>query len=140
MNRRSWRWAALAAVPVIGVAGLIFYNTRPAAMLADALEIRTLPSSVRAVRCESWGFTDVLTTCTFEVGADDFSRLLEGTEWSMEPAGGSSFGYASGPNLGEEFPVAMKYAATPKNAMHGGHLILVTNASQTRAQVDLYIE
>ncbi len=116
------------------------YSRRPALQVAGALGLKTAPPSLDGVQCKDWGFTDVLVTCSFRLDARDFRTLLRGLHWKTQSAIGGSYRYGSGPHVGREFPVATEFDATPRDAPPGGLVRLVTDASRTHAQVDLYIE
>jgi hypothetical protein len=109
-------------------------------LIADALALKRSPNSIGAARCKSWGFTDRLTTCSFDVSQRDFTVLLSGRRWTVQPATGGSYGFSGGPKVGPEFPVEVEYIALPPEFKHGGEVRLVANHERTRVQVDLYEE
>jgi len=134
--------SATLAIAIVGLFAVLHaaYSSRPTALVSGALQIEPIPASVHDARCKSWGATDVLTTCSFKLKAQDFPRLLAGLHWTVKPASGGSYSYGSGPHVGSEFPVTTEYDAAPLDAPNGGLVRLVTDATHTRAQVDLYIE
>lgn len=117
------------------------YQTRPRQMVASLLRLQSVPTSVRNVECESWGITDVLTTCTFEIDPADFPALLKGWQLKRTHDGGGSYSFANGPKVGPEFPVAVAFTViNPPAFPNGGSVILVADGSRSRAQVDYYEE
>lgn len=132
--------AALLLLAIAGYAGTVFYQTRPQRIVTALLRLDESPSSLRNVECESWGFTDVLTTCAFEIDPSEFPELLTGWRFAESAASGQSYAYAGGPRVGPAFAVAREFSVTPREFVHGGRISLVTNAQRTRGQVDYYEE
>jgi hypothetical protein len=110
-------------------------------MVTSLLRLKSMPSSVRNAECGSWGITDVLTTCTFEIDPTDFPALMNGWQFKRTRDGGGSYSFANGSKVGTEFPVAVAFTVIDPPAFpHGGSVILVANRSRSRAQVDYYEE
>ena len=42
------------------------------------LNIKSVPSSIQNIECDSWGFTDILTACVFKINPTQFPLLLKG--------------------------------------------------------------
>ena len=132
--------ATLLLIAIAGYAGMAFYQTRPHRVVTALLRLDESPSSLRNVECESWGFSDVLTTCAFEIDPSEFPKLLAGWPFAESAASGQSYAYAGGPRVGPAFPVAREFSVTTREFVHGGRVSLVTNAQRTRGQVDYYEE
>ena len=138
----------------VGAAASLVWNWGNRHHVATMLNIESLPQSVRAIDCVSFGFSDVLDRCSFEIEPDDFPELLSGYEFQMlqvcgtgQPSlcvekaeAGMSHDYCCGPQTGENFHIAKSYVTTPRDAPHGGRLTVLTDASKRRAMVDLYVE
>lgn len=133
--------AVLAILLVAGVTVTAFCNARQKHLVVMLLRLETSPSSLRNVDCESWGWSDVLTTCAFEIDPVEFPRLLSGWQLVEAPVKGSNYSFSSGPKVGREFTVVAEYSITdPKDFTHGGRISLVTDKSRTRWQLDYYEE
>lgn len=132
--------AGLILLMLAAYGASVFYQTRPRQIVASLLRIDQAPSSLTNVECESWGMTDVLTTCAFDVDPADFPMLLAGWQFSEQLASGGSHSFANGPRLRPEFAVTTEFAVNPTEFKHGGRVSLVTNARRSRAQVDYYEE
>lgn len=131
----------VAILLVAGVTVTAICNARQKHLVAMLLRLETSPSSLRNVDCESWGWSDVLTTCAFEIDPIEFPRLLSGWQLVEAPANGSNYSFSSGPKVGKEFTVVAEYSITdPKDFTHGGRISLVTDKSRTRWQLDYYEE
>jgi hypothetical protein len=137
--RRHWLW--LLAAGLVLAAAAWWARDNPRRTLEEVLGTRDLPASVGSVECESWGFTDVLTTCAFTVDPADFPRLLHGGQFREQPCTGrSSWDVAGGPPVGPRFPVDVCYRANPPRFEHGGHARMAADADRSRVIADLYIE
>lgn len=150
--RRAFTWLT---VLVVGVAiALVGWNWTNRYHLAAMLDIDSLPRSVRNIDCASFGITDVLERCSFNVDPVDFPELLAGHAFQIpricstkregfcveKPYAGMSHDYCCGPETDPNFSVAVEYAAKPKDAPYGGYITVLTDKSRRRAMVDLYIE
>ena len=109
--------------------------------LGNTLRV-TLPRSITAVTCTGWGWTDVLARCAFELEAQDFPALLGGHAFVEYPCMGRTNHDAAGggPDVGPTYPASACYRAEPPDFKHGGHVLIVANATRTRAILDLYVE
>ncbi len=118
-----------------------FYQTRPRQIITELLRLDRAPASLANARCESWGMTDVLTTCAFQVNPADFPTLTKGWAFKSEPAHGGSYAYSGGPKIGPNFPVSAAFAVNnPTEFLHGGRVSLVTDAARSKVQLDYYEE
>jgi hypothetical protein len=134
-------WLLISAVGLIaGGSAFLAYRDRPEALVTQALGTKTLPSSVRDLACKGWGVTDVLYTCTLTVDPKDFPSLLSGRGWSNERVIGGSHSFGSGPKVGRNFTVDVKFATTPADFPHGGSIWIVASPDRSHAQVDFYEE
>lgn len=132
-----------AVILLIGAscAALFFYQTRPRQIISGLLHLDHAPASLANAKCESWGMTDVLTTCAFQVDPADFPALTKGWAFRPEPAHGGSYAYSGGPKIGLNFPVSAAFAINnPPEFLHGGRVSLVTDAARSRVQLDYYEE
>jgi hypothetical protein len=119
----------------------LFHQTRPERLIGSMLRLESAPRSVRNAECESWGLTDVLTTCYFDINPAEFPALLRGWAFRQHPSGGGSHSVASGPKVGPDFTVATEfYVQNPPEFPNGGHVILVVDGSRTKARLDYYQE
>lgn len=121
-------------------AAMAFYQTRPRQMVGNLLRLDTVPPSLANAQCESWGATDVLSTCAFDIEPADFPSLLTGWRFVEGAASGGSYRFSGGPKVGREFPVTTEYSATPPEFTNGGRISLVTNKERSRVQLDYYEE
>lgn len=140
LNRKKFLWGCSALLLLIAT-GYFSYQTRPRQIFGSLLRLESVPSSVRNVECESWGITDVLTTCYFEIDPAEFPALLKGWAFRQTPAGGGSHSFAGGPRVGPDFPVTAEFIVqNPPEFPHGGHVILVADGTRARVQVNYYQE
>ncbi len=144
----------LALICTVGVLAASVWRWDNHHHVATMLNLEKLPQSVRGVDCASFGVTDVLERCSFEVEPNDFPILLSGYKFLVpqvcrtEQSGlcvdktdaGMAHDYCCGPKTGENFHIATIYIATPRDAQHGGTLTILTDTSKRRAMVDLYVE
>lgn len=108
--------------------------------LAGILNVR-LPPGVQDIECRSYGFTDVLATCSFSMNGGAFPNLMEGWEFATAPCrSNSSHELTGGPNIGPVFAVHVCYRATPAEFEHGGSVFVAVNEQGTLGIADLYIE
>jgi len=128
------------AVGLAALAGTAYYQALPSQMIARLLRLDRAPSSVANAACESWGVTDVLTTCSFEVDPAEFASLLTGWPFKEQAASGGSYSYSGGPRIGQEFAVATEYSVLPQQFEHGGRISVVANKERSLVQVDYYEE
>jgi hypothetical protein len=132
---------ALILLLATGYCANFIYQTRPRQIIGSLLRLESVPASLRNAKCESWGFTDGLTICAFEIDPADFPALLRGWQFDQTPASGSSYSFVNGPRLDPEFSVAAQFSIlNPPAFPHGGRVLLVADASRSRAQVDYYEE
>jgi hypothetical protein len=150
--RRTVKWLTILVLG--GAAALAGWNWSNRNHLTTMLNIDSLPRSVRNIDCDSYGFTDVLERCSFDVDSADFPDLLAGYNFQIpricstkgegdcvdKPDAGMSHDYCCGPKTGANFAIATTYFAEPKDAPHGGSITVLTDKSRQRAMVDLYIE
>jgi len=120
---------------------VVFYQTRPRQIITGLLHLDRAPASLANAECESWGMTDVLTTCVFQVDPADFPALTKGWQFKPEPAHGGSYSFSGGPKIGPNFRVSAAFAVNnPPAFSHGGRVSLVTDATRSRVQLDYYEE
>ena len=102
------------------------------------LNIKTLPKSISNIECNSYGFTDILATCYFEIDSSEFSMLRNGRKFDNvdDSAVGTSFKEAGGPPVGKNFAIKLLYIEYSP----GGHVKLMTDNDQNQVCIDIYIE
>ena len=128
----------LVFIPIIVYIAWIFYNENNQQII-NILNINSVPNSVHNIECESWGMTDVLTTCAFKIDPKQFTLLLEG--WDFLPNNtANTFSHNGGPKIGVNFLINESYIVHPKNYLHGGHVQIATDANRTNVIIDIYIE
>ena len=123
--------------------------------LTELLDLPGLPASVSNLDCESFGFTDTLERCAFDVSPNDFSKLLAAHPYEPVPlcrdrpndricAGQkepeTSHNICCGPRVGTDFPIAAIYVTTPPEFEHGGSISVVADATKRHVMVDVYVE
>ena len=109
-------------------------------MVASILILKETPNSIKNQECESWGFTDVLTTCYIEISQKEFPLLLKGYTYQESQQYTNSHEVVSGPKVGREFKVTKQFWVQPKEFEHGGTVRIYTNTEMDKAILDLYIE
>lgn len=120
---------------------LVVYEGRPNHVVRSILRLEQLPASVTNADCESWSWTDVLTTCTFKLDPRDFPQLLKGWPFRRLTATGGSYSFSGGPRLGREFAVNVAFAVDDSPEFpNGGRIALVADAQRARVQLDYYVE
>jgi len=108
--------------------------------VAYILNIPSAPKSLRVESCESPNiWTDIVISCSIELEAHDFTKLLVGYNYTKSNINGTSYSVIH-EEIGSEFPVITKYAAYPASFEHGGSVEIFTNREKTRAIIELYIE
>lgn len=133
--------AVSAFLLIAGFSAKALYTKYQKHILATLLRLETSPSSLRNVECESWGFTDILTTCAFEIDPVEFTALLRGWQFVETSASGNNYSFSGGPKVGPEFMVVVEYSTIdPKNFPDGGRISLVADQSRSKWQVDYYEE
>ena len=130
----------LTLASLAAYAAIAFYQSQPKQMVSSLLRLNHVPPSVGNAQCESWGITDALSTCTFDVEPAEFPTLLTGWSFIERKASGGSYGFSGGPRVGREFPVATEFSVTPREFTHGGRISLVANEERSRVQLDYYEE
>ena len=131
--------SGLALTGVLAWTAFDRYDDRRVA--ASVLNIDSLPGSVQDVECESWGWTDVLTTCAFEVAPRDFGQLLAGRPFEvLAPCRLTAHEFGGGPEVGPDFQAATCLEARPEAFAHGGHVRLAADEQRRRALIDIYVE
>jgi hypothetical protein len=133
----------VAVIILLGViyGAVVFYQTRPRQIITGLLHLDRAPASLANSECASWGMTDVLTTCVFQVDPTDFPALTKGWQFNPEPAHGGSYTFSGGPKIGPNFPVSAAFAVNnPPEFLHGGRVSLVTDTTQSWVQLDYYEE
>ncbi|MCH2238729.1 MAG: hypothetical protein MK060_12665 [Blastomonas sp.] len=133
------------AVAFIVIATAIFFVVfisapRANKTIGTLLRLEDVPSSLANAECETWGMTDVLATCAFEIDPRDFASLLTGWDFSQMPASGGSYEYSGGPKVGREFPVAVEFSVSPNEFESGGRVSVVADKARSRVQLDYYEE
>lgn len=123
----------------VGLALVYYFATENRRIAGNILKV-SLPSSASGIECESWGFTDVLTTCVFDIHPDDFEALLAGWDFRERRVSGSSHAMGGGPKLGQNFDVSTLYTVEPAEFSNGGYVRLVTNRERTKISTDIYVE
>ena len=123
--------------------------------LKELLDLPALPPSVSNLDCESFGFTDTLERCAFEVSPPDFPKLLAAHRYELVPlcrdrpedricAGlkqpETSHNICCGPRVGTDFAIAETYVTSPPEFEHGGSITVVADASRRHVMVDVYVE
>lgn len=132
---------ALICLLLAGYGAKILYQTRPRQMVATLLRLESTPASFQHAECTSWGVTDALTTCAFEIDPAEFPALLKGWKFARSRTIGGSHTFSGGPKAGPEFAVAEEFVINdPPSFPNGGRVILVTDAHRSKAQVDFYEE
>ncbi|MGC6331487.1 hypothetical protein [Rhizorhabdus sp. FW153] len=148
---------SLIGLILLGIGGLAAvsgWNLNTRHHIATMLNVEKLPQSISVVDCASFGVTDVLERCSFQISADDFPKLLSGYEFQVNQNcdvgkngfcvntadAGTAHDYCCGPKLGDNFDIATTYIATPRDAPHGGSLTILTDTEKRRVMIDLYIE
>lgn len=133
--------AVSAFVLIVGFTVNTLYFTSQKHIVTTLLRLETSPSSLKNVECESWGFTDVLTTCAFEIDPVEFTSLLSVWQLDEKSVSGNNYSFSGGPKVSSEFMVAVEYSNTdPKDFPHGGRISLVADNSRSKWQVDYYEE
>jgi hypothetical protein len=144
----------LALMGAVGALAAFVWRWDHRHHVGTMLNLEKLPQSIRRVDCASFGVTDVLERCSFEVEPNDFPILLSGYKFEVPQVcrtgrsglcvdktdAGMAHDYCCGPKTGENFHIATIHIATPRDAPHGGTLTILTDASKRRAIVDLYVE
>lgn len=133
----------VAIILLVGViyGAVVYYQTRPRQIIAGLLYLDRAPASLANAECESWGMTDVLTTCVFQVNPADFPVLTRGWHFKPQPDRGGSYSFSGGPKIGPDFPVSVAFAVNnPPTFSHGGRVSLVADATRSRVQLDYYEE
>lgn len=135
------KWISLAiGLILLGLVGKCAYDLRSDRIIARILRIPSPPPSIRNATCESWSYTDTLTTCVFDLTPAEFPLLLRGWRFEEQSLSGSSHDLSGGPRLGQPFTAATEYFIAPAEFEHGGNVRLVTNKERTRGQLDIYRE
>lgn len=144
----------LTLLTLTGLAVVSVSNWSTRHHLATMLKIASLPQSVKEIDCASFGVTDVLERCSFELAPADFPKLLAGYKFQVPQVcgpdqiglcvdkadAGMSHAYCCGPKTGQNFHIATTYIATPDDAPHGGSLKILSDKSKQKVMVELYIE
>ena len=117
-----------------------FFHNEKRQMVMSVLNIDALPNSVEKIECESWGYTDVLTTCTFRIDPKEFPSLLRGWDFSKEKRKNSFSHDEAGAKVGTNFSIDEAYIVHPTSYKHGGYVQMLTNKDRTDVTVDIYIE
>lgn len=135
-------WGGLALLLLLaGGVATLFYQTRPRHLVGTLLRLESVPTSIRDAECESWGLTDVLTTCYFQIDPAEFPALLNGWAFQEKNARGGIYSFSTGPKLGPDFPIAARFSVqNPTEFKNGGQVILVVNATRSKVQVNYYEE
>lgn len=140
---------------IVAAAGLFACAVHTRNHAAELLNIAALPPSASEIECASWGFTDVLERCSFQIEPADFQDLLSGYRFVVPPIcpktgsdgscveradAGMSHDHCCGPKVGPNFHIATAFYAKPPEFEHGGQVGIVTDASRRHVLVDLYRE
>ena len=154
MRQRSFLITA-GTVGILGLGGMYGCHRLERNHVQQMLNLRTLPASVSGLDCASFGFTDVLERCSFQVAPDDFPRLLKSSRYERVPlcqdnpsdrscwsliGPETSHNFCCGPGVGPDFRIAAIYSTQPAEFEHGGSITIVTDAAHRQVMVDLYIE
>ena len=131
---------AFVAIAIAILLANLFSEPSAEQRIGSLLRLENVPSSLANAECESWGMTDVLATCSFELEPEQFSNLLTGWDFRQTPASGSSYEFSSGPKVGREFPIAVEFSASPSEFEHGGRISIVADVERSRVQLDYYEE
>jgi len=115
-----------------------FIYTEDKRIIQTTLKLETLPKSIKNIKCQSLGLTDVSTTCRFNIDPLDFDHLL--TSWNFKAEKGAGSAHALYAKLGLDFTIDSVYLASPKEFEHGGFVRLVSDESRENVMLDLYIE
>ena len=141
MSRRVLRLIVVALCGVVATAITLHLVERHSwpGVVRSALNLQSLPVSVRTIQCSTPFTTDVLATCAIELSPSDFPALLSGYAFTAAEASGTSHSQFL-PKVGAAFPVATEFTVQPKSFVHGGHVKVFANHSRSHALIDLYIE
>jgi len=135
---RAFIWFFVTLCLAIMILWLVDYLQQPQ-MVANILNIKTPPKSLRVIECESPITTDVLTTCSIEISQNEFSQLLAG--YNFEEIAINATSHTLGlPKVGSEFAVNIEYSIQPPEFKYGGFVRVITNNEKKHAIIDLYIE
>jgi len=104
------------------------------------LNIKSVPSSIQNIECDSWGFTDILTACVFKINPTQFPLLLKGWNFTKTNVNYSYSHDIGGPKLGKNFLINESYIVHPKDYIHGGHVRVSTDKNNSNVIIDIYIE
>jgi hypothetical protein len=127
-------------LPIIGVGAVAVTNyLGNPSRVAYALNISSLPRSLRVIECGSDSWADVVITCAVEVDPTDFPLLLKGYAFSKVTSEESSYSLGIS-KVGPEFTVATEYRVEPASFKYGGAVRVFADAGSRHAVVDLYIE
>ena len=143
IGRKNIIRAFVAVILLLGViyGAVVFYQNRPRQIITGLLHLDRAPASLANAECASWGMTDVLTTCVFQVDPADFPALTTGWQFNPEPAHGESYSFSGGPKIGPNFAVSAAFAVNnPPAFSHGGRVSLVTDTPRSWVQLDYYEE
>ena len=101
-------------------------------LVANLLNIKSTPTSLKVIECVSPSPLDKATLCAIEVDAVDFPSLLSGYTFDSEVGSGTSYdGFAV--EVGDKFPINTLYIA--KN-INNGYLSVSVSADKKRALID----
>lgn len=144
-TRGSSRRAVTIALAVSLPLGYFSYLTatdyqKNPARVAFIMNIQELSPSVRDISCSANAITDIIVTCAFRIGAEDFPSLLMGWNFESERLSGDGRDYGMDGKVGPSFDAALRYVAHPESFERGGEVNLVTNRERTIVVANRYEE
>lgn len=142
INRKNFvRGCALLLLLAGGSCAILLSQFRPKQIIGSLLRLESVPVSIRNADCESWGVTDVLTNCYFEIDPAEFPALLKGWAFRETPADGDGYPFDGGPKVGPDFPVAAAFfVQNPSEFPEGGLVTLAADDARSRIKLYYYEE
>ena len=134
-----WGVAAVVTMAALAGAGLLNLRQHSSALLREALALDALPSGIRLLRCADYGFTDVLTTCSFRADPAITPLLLSERAYSFDECDGQVSRIAPGPSIGPDFRAGACWEfVSPEFPL--GPTVRILSDGAGRYRTTLYIE
>lgn len=120
-------------------ASIVYMHFAYRTVVRNILSIERLPESVRVGRCGSAMELNVKITCNISLEPRDSTALLAGFDFARESASGVSTAQIPD-HPGKAFDVAAIYKVGMPAFADAGHILVLVDASWSRALVTLQLQ
>ena len=132
-SRTTWIFARNTIAMLVWSSFIANLETDRVRSVKYSLDLKSLPVSVKDIKCEVEGFMDQRHICQFSIASDDFDALLKERKFRRQPACATASDKYTGTQLGHDFPIVECYSA---HSQYRAWVKLATNSTHSRVVTD----